>query len=374
MAGSRIERIVFSGDVLRPGDAAFRPAQTENILWFHRLVRTQAATAARLPVEAVTWGRGIDTERLYELWGAEKSWRGWARVFDAGFAPEGVVTAFERAFGGAVVIGFELAESMKRILSLLGIPFLDFSVHPVRFLDDVFFAVQTNDAAVFEAMLPDHTEEGAFIGAAGLLAASALKFRPTLRPRGETLLVGQTRIDRSLVRGGRVVDLSDFGPALRHALGEGGVVFKPHPYANSDFGAFSARISLPRMQVTHENIYALMASEEIRRVVGVSSSVLLEARYFGQEAHLLHESPFDIPARRGEAVPGQHLSIVDAWGETDFWRRALAPLLPVTRMDGHRFRRPPNALRTSLRNFWGFNELSTDFQVSLARQASPAHV
>ena len=374
MAGSRIERIVFSGDVLRPGDAAFRPAQTENILWFHRLVRTQAATAARLPVEAVTWGRGIDTERLYELWGAEKSWRGWARVFDAGFAPEGVVKAFERAFGGAVVIGFELAESMKRILSLLGIPFLDFSVHPVRFLDDVFFAVQTNDAAVFEAMLPDHAEEGAFIGAAGLLAASALKFRPTLRPRGETLLVGQTRIDRSLVRGGRVVDLSDFGPALRHALGEGGVVFKPHPYANSDFGAFSARISLPRMQVTHENIYALMASEEIRRVVGVSSSVLLEARYFGQEAHLLHESPFDIPARRGEAVPGQHLSIVDAWGETDFWRRALAPLLPVTRMDGHRFRRPPNALRTSLRNFWGFNELSTDFQVSLARQASPAHV
>jgi hypothetical protein len=364
---ARIGRIVFTGDVLRPGEAAFRPAQTENILWFHRLVRAQAAAASRLPVEAVTWGQGIDTERLYEMWGAEKSWRGWARVFDAGFAPDGVVAAMERAFGGAVVVGFELAESMKRILSLLGIPFLDFGIHPVRFLDDVFFAVQTNDAAVFEAVLPDHTEEGAFIGPAGLLAASALKFRPNLRAGGEALLIGQTRVDRSLVRAGRVVDLSDFAPALRDAVGTGGVTFKPHPYAHTDFGAVAAGLSLRALHVSTENVYALMASEEIRRVVGVSSSVLLEARYFGQEAHILHESPFDIPARRADAVPGQHLSVVDAWGDTDFWRRALAPLLPVTRPDGQHFHRAPNALRTSLRNFWGYNELSTDFQVRLAR-------
>lgn len=370
MAATRFGRIVITGDVLRPGEASFRPAQTENILWFHRLVRAQAMEAARCPVEVVTWGRGIDTPRLYEMWGAEKSWRGWAQLLDAGFAPEGVMAAMERVFGGAVVVGFELAESMKRILSLLGIPFLDFSIHPVRFLDDVFFAVQTNDAAVFEAMLPDHAEDGAFLGPAGLLAASALKFRPDLRVGGEVLLVGQTRIDRSLVRGGRVVDLSDFGPALHQAIGGEGVTFKPHPYANSDFGAFSAGLSLRSMRISYENVYALMASDGIRRVVGVSSSVLLEAPYFGQEAHLLHESPFDIPPRRAEAMPGQHLSVLDAWGETDFWRRLLAPLLPVTRPDGIRFRRAPNALRTSLRNFWGFNELTTDFQVALGRRGA----
>ncbi|MCR0982462.1 hypothetical protein [Roseomonas populi] len=363
-------RIVFTGDVLRPGEAAFRPGQTENILWFHRLVRAQAAAAARCEVSAVTWGKGIDTPALYGLWGAEKSWRGWAQIFDAGFAPEGVLAAMERAFGDSVVIGFELAESMKRIFSLLGIPFIDFSVHPLRFLDDVFFAVQTNDAAVFEAMLPDHTEDGAFYGAAGLLAASALKARPELRLRGETLLVGQTRVDRSLVRGGRLVDLSDFAPALHAAVGEGRATFKPHPYANTDFGALAAGLSFRALHLTQENIYALMAAEGLRRVVGVSSSALLEARYFGLEAVILHESPFDIPDSRREAAPGQHLSVVDAWGETDFWRRILAPLMPVTRLDGQGFRRPPNALRTSLRNFWGFNELTTDFQVQLARGAA----
>jgi hypothetical protein len=367
VSGSRVRRIVFTGDVLRPADTAFRPGQTENILWFHRLVRGQAAAASRCPVEVVTWGRGIDTPHLYEMWGAEKNWRGWARIFDAGFVPEGVVATMERAFGDALVVGFELAESMKRIFSLLGIPFIDFGIHPVRFLDDVFFAVQTNDAAVFEQVLPDHAEESAFLGPAGLLAASALKFRPNLRIGGEALVVGQTRIDRSLVRGGRVVDLSDFGPALRAAVDGGGVTFKPHPYAHSDFGALSTGLSLRDMRISYENIYALMASEEIRRVVGVSSSVLLEARYFGQEAHILHESPFDIPARRAEAVPGQHLSIVDAWGETDFWRRILSPVMPVTRSDGQRFKRAPNALRTSLRNFWGFNELTTDFQVGIAK-------
>jgi hypothetical protein len=353
--------------VLRPGETVFRPAQTENIRWFHRLVRAQVGAATRCPVSVVTWGEGIDTERVYELWGAEKSWRGWAAIFDAGFAPDGVVAALERAFADAVVVGFELAESIKRILSLLGIPFIDFSVHPVRFLQDIFFAVQTNDAAVFEAMLPDHTDSGAFLGPAGLLAATALKFRPELRPRGENLVVGQTRIDRALVRGGRVVDLSDFGPALREAVGDGGMTFKPHPYAHSDFGLLSTGISLRKMNLTYENVYALMASEGIRRVVGVSSSVLIEARYFGLETRTLYDSPFDLPERRSDAVPGQHLSIVDEWGDADFWRRILAPLVPVTRPDGQRFRRAPNALRTSLKNFWGYNELTTDYQVAIAR-------
>jgi len=367
MADRAPRRIVVTGDVLRPGDAAFRPAQTENILWLHRLLRGQLAAATGVPVEAVAWGRGIDTSRLYGLWGAERSWRGWARLFDAGFAPQGVLDLVERAYADSVVVGFELAESIKRLLSLLGIPFIDLGIHPVRFLHDVFFAVQTNDEAVFEAMLPDHAEDPTFLGPAGLLAATALKFRPELRPQGESLVVGQTRIDRSLIRGGRVVDLSDFAPALRAAVGDGGVTFKPHPYANSDFGALSAGLSLPRLHLTYENIYALLASDGLRRVIGVSSSVLMEARYFGLEAVTLHESPFDIPARRADALPGQHLSIVEAWGDTDFWRRALAPLMPVTAPDGHRFARPPNALRTSLRNFWGFNELSTDFLTKLAQ-------
>lgn len=354
--------------MLRPAEAAFRPGQTENIRWFHRLVRAQAGAATRFPVSVVTWGEGIDTERLYELWGAEKSWRGWATIFDAGFAPEGVLAEVERAYGDSVVIGFELPEAMKRILSLLGIPFIDFSIHPIRFLQDIFFAAQTNDAAVFEALLPNHAEAGAFYGPAGLLAATALKFRPNLRPSAETLVVGQTRIDRALVRDGRVVDLSDFGPALRDVAGGDGVTFKPHPYAHSDFGLLATGISLRAMNITHENVYALMASEGLRRVVGVSSSVLVEAPYFGLEARVLYQSPFDIPDRRADAVPGQHLSIVDEWADTDFWRRVLAPLIPVTRPDGQRFRRPPNALRTSLRNFWGFNELTTDFQLEIARR------
>ncbi|MFH5925787.1 hypothetical protein [Roseomonas xinghualingensis] len=330
-------------------------------------MRAQLDAAARCPVSAVTWGEGIDTERLYELWGAEKSWRGWATIFDAGFAPEGVLAEMEGTYRDSIVIGFELPEAMKRIFSLLGIPFIDFSIHPVRFLQDIFFAVQTNDAAVFEAMLPDHAEPGAFYGPAGLLAATALKFRPDLRPSAETLVVGQTRIDRALVRGGRIVDLSDFAPALRKVVGDGGVTFKPHPYAHSDFGLLATGISLRAMNITHENVYALMVSEGLRQVVGVSSSVLVEAPYFGLEAHILYQSPFDIPGCRADAVPGQHLSIIDEWADADFWRRILAPLVPVTRPDGQRFRRPPNALRTSLRNFWGYNELTTDFQVKIAR-------
>ncbi|WP_426957403.1 hypothetical protein [Muricoccus radiodurans] len=365
-------RIVFTGDVLRPAEVAFRAGQTENIQWFHRLFRVHAAEATGLPVECATWGEGFDTEAAYDHWGVERSWRGWAEICDTAIAPEGVLRVFDEAYGGAVVIGFELSETAKRVLSVLGVPFLDFSIHPVRFLDDVFFAIQTNDPAVFEAMLPYHAESAGFHGAAGLLAASALKFLPNLRLQSDRLLVGQTRVDRSLVRGGRVLDLSDFATTLRAAAAPTGrIAFKPHPYASGDFGLLALGLPLAVVERTNANIYALLASGDVREVIGVSSSVLLEARYFGVPARWLLGSPFDIPDSIAEAQPGQHLSVVDAAFDVDFWRECLAPLVPVTACDGQRWRRPPNSLRMSLRNFWGFNELSTDFMVAIRRPDGP---
>lgn len=347
-------------------DRGFRPSQTENIHWLYRLIRRHLGEASGLPVDCLTWGGGIEAADFYRWFGAERSAAGWAGFFAARAVTSPVLERCEAIFGQSIVVGFELAEWFKLALSHLDIPYIDLSIHPIRFLPDVFFAAQTNDPDVFAAMLAYHADPASFYRWADLLSASALKFFPNIELAAPTLLIGQTSVDRSLVRDGGIVDLADYAGTVRMLLRRHGrIAFKPHPYNTGDFGLFTAGVPLRRVQVTRANAYALLAHNGLREVVGISSSLLAEARYFGKPATFLYRSPFDLAGEDGPCRPGQHLSLVEGPLETDFWRDALAPLLPVTRKDGWRFRMPPNSLRLSLRNFWGFNELSTDFLVQL---------
>lgn len=360
-------RVVFTGDFLRPQDLAFAPSQTENIRWFHRLFRRRVATATGLPVDWLAWDRGIDAGALYALWGAETDTSGWAAIFASDAIPAGVLEALDEAFGdAAVVVGFEMTECVKRALTHLGIPFLDFCIHPVRFLPDVFFAVQTNHPEVFAALLRHHEPEHRFYDWADLISAGAVKVKPRPELSAPSLVVGQTRADRSLIRDGRLTTLADFAPALRALARRHGVLmYRPHPYDTSDFGLMRIGLPFRTLRPATANAYLLMAEEELEEVVGISSSLLTEARYFGKRARFLLGPSLDIAADADAARPGQHLSVVEAAFDTDFWREVLAPLVPTTAPDGHRFRPPPNTLRIALRNFWGFNEVTTDFVAEL---------
>jgi len=380
--GLVIQRILFTGDFLRPGDTPprtgsghppprFRSSQLENVIWLYRLLGRKLSEATGLPVDIRTWGRGIDTPALYQALGLGQDTEGWAEAFSAPTFNRPVMNRLEAVFQGSLVISFEMADSIKRALTQLGIPFIDLNIHPVRFLPDVFFAAQTNTQAVFEAMLAHHTPSETYFDWADLLAAAAIK-RPHISIAPDTaLLVGQTRVDRSLIIDGRLHGLADYADTLRSLMPPGRpLMFKPHPYNPGGHGLqgapFDAAIT------TSANIYTLLPQENLSHVIGISSSVLVEAHYFGKQVTALSALPFSIPDTAEQAEPGQHLSLYDACFSTDFWRDALAPVLNTTARTGHRFRRPPNTLRLSLGNFWGFNEVSTDFLVQLYQGNSPA--
>jgi hypothetical protein len=373
-----IERVIFTGDFLRPldgadglgqsGKAAFRPSQTENIAWFHRLMRRRLAEATGLGCEVRAWGNGIDTPLLYRLLELDRSISGWAEACSMLEVPAEAVRHIESVFRASLVISFELPESVKRILSHLRIPFVDVVIHPARFLPDVFFAIQTNRAEIFHAMQA-HDMPGASVRDwADLLSASAVRLPQPAMPRDTALLIGQTNVDRSLISAGVLQNFGHHAEKLRSLLqSRDQILFKPHPYNQTPFGLYDIGLPHRALHWTSTNVYALLAQENVDQVIGISSSVLIEAGFFGKQAIMLGKSPFDFAEGSREPHPGQHLSIYDACFETDFWRDALAPVLPVTRRCGTRFRRPPNTLRLSLRNFWGYNEITTDFLVELHR-------
>jgi hypothetical protein len=92
-----------------------------------------------------------------------------------------------------------------------------------------------------------------------------------------------------------------------------------------------------------------------------------EARFFGKEGVFLGASPFRIAPCRADVAPLMHASVMTAWLWADFWRDLLAPLMPVGAHDGRRPDLGPNALRTALRQFWGWDEIAFQLPFDLAR-------
>jgi len=364
---------VVTGDFLRPVEVEgkahaslpeFRPSQTENILWFYRLFRRKLAEATGLPVEMLAWNQGVDTGLIYRMLDVEMSTSGWVKAFAATEFPVDLLYFFEDLFDKALVVAFEMPESIKRLLTYLRVPFIDVNVHPIRFLPDVFFAVQTNSAGIFDLLKPYHTPSDTFYDWADLLSATAVQLPQPKIPAGGTLVIGQTNVDRSLIVDGSLRNLASYAAPLREAVGKSGpVLFKPHPYNKTSFGIFESGLPFDAIEWTRANIYSLMAHTELQKIVGISSSVLTEARYFGKEATVLAASPFSIPDTAREARPHCHFSIYDECFDVDFWRTILSAHIGTTALTGHKFRRPPNTLRTSLRNFWGFNEVSSDIAI-----------
>ena len=370
-------RIILTGDLLRPQDEAFKPAQTGNILWLHRLLRRPIAAASGLEVQALAWAPGMgssalafDTPRFFAAAGATADVEGWVSLFDAEQIETEAAAIFAASVeGAAAVIGFELPAVLKRLLSRLDIPWIDLNIHPYRFGPDLLFAVQTGHPGVLDALVPHHAEDRDFEYWADLLAAGAIKTPLHPPVTEEVLLVGQTRVDRSLIAGGRLLDLRHFAEAFHCAIGEEGrVLFKSHPYNPDGFGLHDLGLPLRRIRETGDNAYLLMAQEGIRRVVGVSSSLVAEARFFGKEGIFLGTAPFRVAPTRQALTPELHTSVVDAWLSADFWRDLLAPAMAVTAKDGRRPALGPNALRSSLRQFWGWDEIAFQLPFDLTQQ------
>lgn len=370
-------RVIITGDLLRPQEEAFRPAQRDNIRWFHRLVRRPLAAATGLPVETVLWdhlGPGFDAPGFYAAAGATPDVEGWVSLFDAPALTIEAAAMMVAAYAdAAVVVGFELAEIQKRLLTQARIPWIDVNIHPYRFGPDLLFAIATGEPEVMAGLRRHHADDLVFEPWADLMAATVSRIpphRPILEP---CLVVGQTRVDRALIRDGRLLDLAHFAPALREAVGEEGrVLFKPHPYNPDGFGIHHVGLPLSRIREVPDNSYVLLGQDAVKRVIGVSSSLVAEARFFGKEGVFLGTPPFHIAPSRQALRMGLHASVVDAWAAADFWRDLLAPLLSVTAHDGHRPVLPPNALRASLRQFWGWDEifLQLPWDIAAARAAA----
>ncbi|RAS08848.1 hypothetical protein C7415_105332 [Cupriavidus alkaliphilus] len=254
-----------------------------------------------------------------------------------------------------LIIGYELSEQTRRLLTRIGVPWVDMWLHPVRFLDDILFGFTASSEAVHNAMSAFHINEDVFYLYADRIRIQYYKGirRPDLPIKpGSALFIGQTLEDKAICDGGRMLNLLDFRGAFERLGSQYGTVYySRHPFVKSGDEAILKYVqSCGFAKVVDWPAYQMLASGRIAKVASISSSVVHEARYFGTEAEFLFKPVFQPGTEFGK----HHLSIYQEFVSPHFWAQALASLLPTRECERVIYLEQKDKLRDMLNFYWSY--------------------
>ncbi|MBK0399007.1 hypothetical protein H0I76_07385 [Limibaculum sp. M0105] len=284
-----VSRTIFTGDVLRVEDHRqnrFENPQTINVTWLRRLLAPAFENALSVPsvdVSLTETSHPVTRLDIYQMHGIPFSTAGWASVYRSRLcerAEQALIDVFDRG----VVVSFELPPYLKDIFDRNCIPYIDFTIYPLRFLQDCVLGARTNVAALRQSMEEHAVPEDVFQTEARLLSARASRRMQgsAAIPPGSAVFLGQTEFDASLVSNGIHAGQIDVELALREMVEDFGTVFyKRHPHSKPNSKLDSFLDGEPRINVLERNIYDLLGSGFVSVAGSLSSSVLWEAPYFG---------------------------------------------------------------------------------------------
>lgn len=209
------------------------------------------------------------------------------------------------------VIGFEIPDVELDCLNAKGVRWINLSIHPLRFLDDLHFELNTSFSFDQSTI---STSQGFIHSCAGQIIQRHSE-STNQNKKNALLICGQDWIDRSIHFDGEFRNLSDYLSKLDDLVGcHERVIYKPHPAFSSIevFQIISNRFNIETCTTT--DLYKIFATGNIKTVTAISSSVLTEAPFFGIDAVFLE------PRAKRYGLPVSYRELVDS---ADFWASAF---------------------------------------------------
>lgn len=365
-------KVIISGDILRPflTGSFYQSATKKNIHWLKALLKN-SLLKCNMDVSALSWDEDLsgndlffDTPDLYQKLGIPLNREGWARLASSDVVPDELLESLREPLNQALVIGYELPKVITHALTMLGTPFIDVVLHPMRFLPDLLFSFRTN-VAEFHQKFKNHVFDSSYIEqqVSLLQAKNAWMSKPAglTIPAGSAIILEQVSDDMAVVQNnGRFARLEDHIPRLHQIISEHPAVFiKPHPYTLDKKSISRITSAFPVTQLCNTNFYHLMMQPEIEKVIALNSSGLIEAVAFGKEAENLIPFKFchaeDFLPEKGE--PGSLIPLNDSWLQPQFWRELFDGENRAVVMTRQAIWQP-NRLRHAMNADWGYQLIS----------------
>lgn len=236
-------------------------------------------------------------------------------------------------FEDSIVVGYELSPLIKKALIEANIPYLDVILHPARFLPDLCFAFSSNSKEITSVLYENSLPERVLHTVASQQKARYVP-NTRLKPVEEDtlLIIGQTDADKVLItNSGKIASLLDFTDTLDMLIRKHeSCLFLPHPNSLEDavYRYFAARKDVmisPIQPSPWLNSYVYLAHPAVSSIVGLNSSLLIEASYFGKQVTNLIDFEFDYCTRESSILSQNAVwPVYQKCFSRSFWHKVIS--------------------------------------------------
>ncbi len=370
-----INRIIISGDLLRTKkvNGITENFHLKRINKYYHFFKYLIEEACHLPVEKLnTDNSDFSPEYFYQLcavdYGNDENW---LKIYDLTNVSKEAIDYYSYYINNALVIYIEMPLIWKHIHKILNIPYIDLTVHPIRFLDDHMFGMSTNSEAIFHRIKKYQIDDMEFYQQANMIK-SIVDYNPLPIAENAALIVGQTNIDKALYCDGRCLSIMDFEEKIIEIGKNYDVVYyKKHPF-NKDFQKiydFLQQFEFIKLCPSDWNTYKILCNSNLKKVYAITSGILYEAPYFGTESETLYKPYLHFDYNKNcpynEDV---YLSIYGDFMNPRFWHDALQDVINVNdecKDLNINFR--PNRIRATFNDYWSYTELDPTI-ISVGKQ------
>lgn len=363
-----INRVIISGDLLRTreNNGCIENFHLKRINKYYRFFKFQIEEATNLPVEKLnTDNTDFSPEYFYRLCNLEYgNDDNWLKIYDCAELPQDAINYYFRYIKDSLVIYIEMPLVWKKIHEILDIPYIDLTVHPIRFLDDHLIGMSTNNEFIFDRIKKYQIDDSIFYMQANMIKA-IVDYNPLPIVEGSVLIAGQTNIDKALYHNGKCLSIMDFEDEIIEMGNQYNTVYyKAHPYNKNlrKIHDFLKKFDFVKLCPSDWNIYKMLSHDNLLKVFAISSGVLYEAPYFGKERQFLHEPPFYFDYDKN-CIYGKntYLSIYNSFMNPRFWCDILQDVISVNKnCENLELGYRPNRIRATFNDYWSYTELDPD--------------
>ena len=362
-----IQKIYVTGDIFRTSvDSTLPSTQNINISWFFNLIEPALNIATALPIHPLlfTGQRDCLATAIYKANGRPRTFEQWLSCYEKHPSCRDLAI-IDDYLGDSLVIGFEINEFLIRGLQTLNIPYIDFTLHPARFLDDLVFGMRSNLPGLGAPLQPWVVRDEEIRIHAGLAMATLSRLRPLpqcANIENAALFCGQTSDDKVLIRQGKLLQAEDFMSQFAEMCERHAKVFvKPHPYAKNNPVILALTRLFPNTELVQDNFYQLVTQDGISHVYSITSSTSIEAGYFKKQGVHLEKYPYQFSEKFSNTT---YLTLSSEIYTPQFWKSAFSTSSLALREPARQVNIPKsnNRIRATLGNYWGADIFSRPVQ------------
>ncbi|UTF51202.1 hypothetical protein NLA06_04735 [Desulfomicrobium sp. ZS1] len=259
---------------------------------------------------------------------------------------------------GELMIGYELSESTRTILDAAGISFIDIWLNPLRFMDDIYFSIRSNNSQINAFLAEFEPNEELFYMHADRLIVQLYKGfrRGNFHPiENSALFVGQTLNDKAIYRNGTMLTVLDFKDQFSELYkNHRHVYYSRHPFVKEGDELILSYIKSQRnASIVNTPTYELLARKEIKTVATISSSVASEAHFFYKNCQFFFEPPIQIQKK----CEKRYTTVSHDLFTSYFWSKILTPLIKTEKCAPVSYDSKKDKIRDTLSFYWGYRDI-----------------